>query len=172
MRSTIQHIPGKTAQDAVRDRRACLATSPFHRDTPRPQPLDRSQIVACPADGCYKRFISADFLAQHQELDHGPRPVRVKTTAQSRESAALLQRIVDTITDRIADGSYKPGTILSQAALSDELGVTRHFTTQGIEQLIAAGALQWSNATSAYGRRPMVPPEVTPARSLTVIRAG
>ena len=71
----------------------------------------------------------------------------------------------ETITGRIANGELKPGQVIRQGALAAELEVTRHYVQTAIEQLIAAGTLRYSDATSAYARRAVVcwPLEQPPA---------
>jgi DNA-binding GntR family transcriptional regulator len=67
-----------------------------------------------------------------------------------------LQRVVDAITDKMADGSLTPGKVVNQGELAAELGVTRHYTLLAVEQLIAAGTLRWTDANSTYTRRAVV----------------
>jgi DNA-binding GntR family transcriptional regulator len=69
----------------------------------------------------------------------------------------VLQRVVDTLIGKTADGSLKPGQVIKQSEVATELEISRHYVQPAIEQLIASGTLRWSSATSAYARRTYVP---------------
>lgn len=113
--------------------------------------------MTCPQ--CRARFIgmgerSAEAsLAAHTGGKHTSKP----RSSRAEESATTVQRVVDEIRARIAAGSLAPGTAVRQGSLAAELGLSRHYVERAVGQLIAAGTLRWSGATSAYARRACVP---------------
>jgi Bacterial regulatory proteins, gntR family len=150
-RKPLQHPASTTAAERVQHRYVVAAgSSPFYDDEPRPQPIDRSQIVGCPADGCISRFLNDEFLAKHMEIKHQAR--QTKTTAE--EIAAAVDRVTETITSRISGGDLKPGDVIRQSALADELGYPRTRVEAAVTGLVREGVLGFSGAGSA--RRTLV----------------
>lgn len=117
---------------------------------------DTSVTATCRECSPPARFIgigdrsAKDNLARHVEDRHAPKMPNPRT------DPVMLQRVVDTITERIADGSLAPGKVVNQGELAAELGVTRHYTQLAVEQLIVAGTLRWTDANSTYARRAVV----------------
>jgi DNA-binding GntR family transcriptional regulator len=86
----------------------------------------------------------------------GPARGTGKGIPKTSEGVEALERVIATISQRVSDGTYKPGQAIKQAKIAAELDVNVHFVRSGIEQLIKTGTLHWSNATSAYSRRAIV----------------
>lgn len=149
--SQFHHTPGGTAAEQLQHRIVLAAgSSPFY-DEPKAESIDRTQIVACPVEGCHKRFVNATFLERHQ-LDHAPRPKPTAAAEIDREHAVGL--VVSTIGDRIASGELKAGRALSISGLAAELGVTRGRVEAAIEQLVRTGRLGYAGV--GYARRCVV----------------
>lgn len=73
------------------------------------------------------------------------------------------QRIAETITGRIADGTYRPGDALpSEAALAGEFGVTRPTVRQGLAELRATRAITVVNGRGAFVSDPAERREARP----------
>jgi hypothetical protein len=62
-------------------------SSPFYPDEQAPPPIDRSQIVSCPVEGCISRFLNESFLARHHESKHA----RVKNESEFAAGVALVR---------------------------------------------------------------------------------
>lgn len=156
---SLRSAPGLSAAERLAQHQVLVAgTSPLNRDrTPPPRP-DTSVTERCEQCRPHATFIAIgdrsaeDNLQAHIEIKHQP---KVKKVAAA-ESAAAVKRVAETITDRIADGSLRPGMPVKQVELVSELGTSRHYTQAAIEQLVEAGALRWTAATSAYTRRTVV----------------
>jgi hypothetical protein len=146
----LQLPPSASAAERAQRRFLLLkGTSPWLQDEPRPEPIDRSKIVACPAEGCYKRFLDQSFLERHQVVH--AKPAR---DIAAESAAAAVELIVKTITGRIASADLVVGDAVKLGALADELGVTRARIETAVTRLVREGVLGFSGIGSA--RRTLV----------------
>lgn len=112
---------------------------------------DTSTVVICPQ--CRARFIgigerSAEDNLQAQVVDkYAPHPRKV-----TEDVARAIELMCTTITDRIGNGTYRPGQSLSINKLTAELGVSRHHADTAVSQLVSKGCLGRTAVTSAYSR--------------------
>lgn len=69
-----RHLPGKTAAEQLAHNLVVAkGSSPFYDDEPKPQPIDRTQIVTCSCCSPPRRFVGTagktaeEWLARHVE---------------------------------------------------------------------------------------------------------
>lgn len=112
---------------------------------------DTSKAVSC--EQCGRRWLTAEHLAAHVEEAHTSkllRPTRGGVTSTA----------IEAITDRIADGTLKPGEQLSQNDLAKEIGVSGGSVATAVSQLVAEGVLVYEGIT--FRRRAFVADVVAP----------
>lgn len=109
---------------------------------------DMSKAVSCPE--CGRRWLTADWLAQHIEAAHSPKlPKLFRPTRGGATRSAI-----EAITDRIADGTFKPGDPVRQKDLAEEIGVSGGSVAAAVSQLAADGVLAYEG--TAFRRRALV----------------
>jgi hypothetical protein len=152
----LRHTPSGTAQDQLQLHQVLRAgSSPFHRGKPQPQPLDRSKIVGCLVDGCYKRFLNQAFLDRHQADEHAPKPRPARGGApRSDESVEAITLFRETVLARIDNGALKPGNTIVIGRLANELAISRYRAELAIEVLVKEGALVYVG--TSFSRRAVV----------------
>jgi Bacterial regulatory proteins, gntR family len=115
---------------------------------------DTSQAVSCPE--CGRRWLTAEWLAQHVEAAHTSKLPKQLRSARG----GATRSAIEAISDRIADGTLKPGEPLHQKELAEHIGVSGGSVAAAVSQLAADGVLVYEGI--AFRRRALVA-DVVPA---------
>jgi hypothetical protein len=78
------------------------------------------QQVRCPFRRD-RRPHAEDNLARHVADKHAPQ-AQAANNARAKAAAAEVERVVDLIIDKLADGTLKPGHVVNQGELATQLG--------------------------------------------------